>query len=501
MLFHSREFLFYFLPIVYFGWLALFLARRQRLATAWLTVASLVFYGYWNPPYLILLAASLIGNFLVGKWVDPDQGRGQRRRFAVLTAGVIGNLALLGYFKYANFFVDTLNAAFDLGWTFEKVLLPLAISFFTFQQLAYLVDSYRGQAKGHTFDRYVFFVSFFPQLIAGPIVHHSEILPQARQPYPRARIPTNLLIGASIFVIGLFKKMVLADPCGLLASPFFDSVKEGAVYSSEIAWRGTLAYTFQIYFDFSGYSDMCIGLARIFGITLPENFKAPYRATSIVEFWRRWHITLSRFLRDYVYFPLGGNRRGKLLRYRNLLLTMLIGGLWHGAGWTFVIWGGIHGIYLSINHLWTEKMKRFQPLPRPLHLVGSGAGWALTMLGVIVAWVFFRADSVDSAGSILQWMAGHELEAASGVVPPGEFWESKLVRPWLILLAGIAIFAPTTQSYFREIHPVLEPVATEKVFWRWRPNLLHGLALGLMILLIMRKFFSLAPTEFLYFNF
>lgn len=502
MLFHSREFLLLFLPIVYFGWLLISQAWNKRAATGWLTLSSLVFYAYWNPPYLALIIGSLTANFLFGKLVDPDRGRSRKHRYLLLSAGVASNLLLLGYFKYANFFVDSINSVFSLGWTFQTILLPLGISFFTFQQIAYLVDTYRGQTKGHAFDDYSFFVCFFPQLIAGPIVHHSEILPQVRKRQSLSETRTNFIVGLSIFAIGLFKKLALADPCGSIATPYFAAVEGGTQFSAAVAWQGALAYTFQIYFDFSGYSDMCIGLARMFGIHLPENFRAPYRATSIVDFWRRWHITLSRFLRDYLYIPLGGNRLGKLKRYRNLMITMLLGGMWHGAGWTFVIWGGIHGLLLSLNHLWNNIVgRRISDRPIWMRWPYAIVCWAATTLAVIGAWVFFRAESLDGAFAILSSMGGRASEALPDAKPNGDLWEGNFVVAWLGVLAMIALVAPTTQSYFRRYSPILEKVEKSPVGITWFPGLVHGTILGVILVLIARRFFSLAPTEFLYFNF
>jgi len=501
MLFHSKEFLLFFLPGTFLVWLCLTLLGRSRLALGWLTIASLVFYAYWNPTYLAILLASLAWNFNFGKLVDPAFGRPSRARNLILWIGVAANLLLLGYFKYANFFVDTINAVFDPDWNFEKVILPLAISFYTFQQIAYLVDSYRGKAPGHSFLDYVFFVAFFPQLIAGPIVHHAEMLSQTRVRLQSTSIPGNVVTGLSIFVVGLFKKMVLADSCGELANPFFTAVSEGEQFSAGTSWCAVLAYGFQIYFDFSGYSDMAIGLARIFGFRLPENFRAPYRATSIIEFWRRWHITLSRFLRDYLYIPLGGNRHGTLLRYRNLMLTMLLGGLWHGAGWNFVFWGGLHGLYLSVNHLWIRRRSKFVPSSDHSARVHQVFSWSLAMFCVLIAWVFFRADSLKSAFVILGSMFGIESGPLSFTSTLGPAWRSYLLRPWLLSLELIVLLAPTTQSYFRISRPTLENASVKPTWWCWRPGFLHGIVIGLLLIPVARRYFSLSPTEFLYFNF
>src|SRR5579863_7957836 len=345
MLFSSYTFLFQFLPAVALAFAAARL-HSPRAGILVLVGASLFFYGAWRPVYLLLLIASIGANFSLGLLMED----GSRRR-AVGMLGVSLNLALLCYFKYANFILDSVTALTGAPLPFVNIVLPLGISFFTFQQIAYLVDVMRGAKVERDVVSYTLFVSFFPHLIAGPLVHHAEMIPQ----FKRARTSRSAVLaarGLAIFVSGLFKKVVIADNLAQFVSPVFLQADTGGGVTTPWAWLATSAYTFQIYFDFSGYSDMAIGLALLFGIRLPVNFRSPYKATSIVEFWRRWHITLSRFLRDYLYIPLGGNRLGEQRRYLNLMVTMLLGGLWHGAGWNFLIWGGLHGLYLCVNHLW-----------------------------------------------------------------------------------------------------------------------------------------------------
>lgn len=489
MLFHSIEFLFCFLPVTWLGFWALTRWGSARVACGWLATASLVFYAWWNPPYVALMVGSIVVNFGIGRAVRPRDDGGRRRRIGLLWFGLMLNLGALGYFKYANFFVGNAEWLFGMSFNFDRVILPLAISFFTFQQVAYLVDAYRGETPRYGFIEYAFFVSFFPQLIAGPIVHHHEVLPQiARERWRPVRIE-NWQVGLTIFVIGLFKKMVLADGCAEFANPLFEGAADGVALGFAGAWVAALAYSFQLYFDFSGYSDMAIGLARIFGIVLPMNFDAPYRATSIVEFWRRWHITLSRFLRDYLYIPLGGNRGGVVLRSRNVLITMLLGGLWHGAGWTFVVWGGLHGVYLVINHGLRATGMRFRGI--------RAMGWLATMLAVVAGWVVFRADSLGTAGRILGEMAGVGTGGAGALSVPDEAWS------WLVLVGGVAFLAPTTQNYLREFVPVLnfEPGRVSRWTPAWRPTWMHALVVGVLGFAVFRRYFTLAPTEFLYFNF
>src|SRR5579859_2518053 len=343
MLFSSYTFLFQFLPAVALAFAA---ARRHspRAGILVLAVASLFFYGAWKPIYLLLLIASIGANFSLGLLMED----GSRRR-AVGMLGVALNLALLCYFKYTNFIFDNINVLTGAPLPLLNIVLPLGISFFTFQQIAYLVDVMRGARVERDIVSYTLFVSFFPHLIAGPLVHHAEMIPQ----FKRGRTGRSSVLaarGLAIFAAGLFKKVVIADNLAQFVSPVFTHLDAGGGVTMPWAWLATLSYTLQIYFDFSGYSDMAVGLALLFGIRLPVNFRSPYKALSITDFWRRWHITLSRFLRDYLYIPLGGNRLGERRRYLNLMLTMLLGGLWHGAGWNFLIWGGLHGVYLSLNH-------------------------------------------------------------------------------------------------------------------------------------------------------
>ncbi|MDD4915235.1 MAG: MBOAT family protein [Methylococcales bacterium] len=403
MLFNSYPFLFLFLPIVLIGFYKIGQYSRP-VAGYWLFAASLFFYGWWNIIYVVLLLASILFNFSVGMELSRKSKIAINRRKFILIFGVAANLSLLGYFKYANFFVENLNAIVNQGWHIETIILPLGISFFTFTQIAFLVDAYRGEVKEANFIHYGLFVTYFPHLIAGPVLHHKDMMPQfARHDVCNINWD-NISLGVIVFVLGLAKKVLIADELGDYATPVFNVVAAGGHPMLFEAWLGALGYTLQLYFDFSAYSDMAIGLSLLFNVNLPINFNSPYKSVSIIEFWRRWHMTLSRFLRDYLYIPLGGNRRGVFHRFLNLMITMLLGGLWHGAGWTFVIWGGLHGVYLIINHAWQgfrEKMSW-----------GQG-GWiayfvsgAITFLAVVVGWVFFRADSIASALSILRGMAG-----------------------------------------------------------------------------------------------
>src|SRR3984957_10261814 len=475
MLFSSYTFLFQFLPATVLAFAA---ARRHspRAGILVLAGASLFFYGAWRPVYLVLLLASVAVNFGLGlRMEDP------LRRRATGTFGVALNLAVLCYFKYTNFILDSLNALTGAPLPFVNIILPLGISFFTFQQIAYLVDVMRGAKVERDIVSYTLFVSFFPHLIAGPLVHHAEMIPQ----FKRGRTGRSSVLaarGLAIFAAGLFKKVVIADNLAQFVSPVFAHLDARGGVTTPWAWLATLAYTLQIYFDFSGYSDMAIGLALLFGIRLPVNFRSPYKAASIIEFWRRWHITLSRFLRDYLYIPLGGNRLGEQRRYLNLMVTMLLGGLWHGAGWNFLIWGGLHGLYLCINHLWQAwhggkaAVSAKGLLPKG---IAKRFSWAITFFAVVIAWVFFRARTFAGAWQMLAGLFGFEA-GNSAYASPGilRLMDLPLLvgEPLLLLIGGgavvlalaIALGLPNVPQLFgyREYRRAPEPAS----LLRWRPN-------------------------------
>ena len=393
-----------------------------------------------------------------------------------------------------NFFVDNLNSISGSNIVFEQVILPLAISFFTFQQIAYLVDTYRGETREYSFLHYCLFVTFFPQLIAGPIVHHKEMLPQfAKDSLYRLR-SKNLAIGFTIFAIGLFKKVMIADNISVYATPVFSAAEAGAILTFFEAWTGAIAYSLQLYFDFSGYSDMAIGLARMFGVRLPLNFSSPYKSTSIIEFWRRWHMTLSRFLRDYLYIPLGGSRAGRLRRYKNLMITMVLGGFWHGAGWTYIIWGGMHGVYLLINHGWIEFRKSlFADKVHPIFF--RKIGWFLTITAIVVAWVPFRAESSEAAISMLTSMSGLN---GMGVDSPKHF----LIAIFLLLVT--TIIPSNTQQIMRNYKPAFETYNADKSLindkqLQWNPTAIWSIVISLMFIISLLSLSS--ESEFLYFQF
>ena len=515
MLFNSYAFIFLFFPIA----VSIYHFAGNRgyytVALSWLVAASLFFYGWWNPVYLILILTSIIFNYSAGFVLGLDLS--QRRRYWMLFIGISSNLGLLGYFKYANFFVDNINNLVGSNFHLETIILPLAISFFTFQQITYLVDTYKGITKEHSFLHYCLFVTFFPQLIAGPIVHHNEMLPQFTRLKTYRLDHGNLAIGLSIFFLGLFKKVVFADGIAEFANPTFDSAETGIAPAFFEAWGAALAYSFQLYFDFSGYSDMAIGIARTFGIVLPLNFNSPYKARNIIGFWRRWHMTLSRFLRDYLYIPLGGNRKGRLRRYVNIITVMLLGGLWHGAGWTFVIWGLLHGIYLMINHGWHAVRRTFFSHREGSTFAARTIARTITFIAVVVAWVFFRAESLDGALLVLQGMRGENgyflpLDmkdklgaAASALEQAGVIFSirgNSFDQRWLgsLLVVALAAFIlPNTQQFTQRLQGRNDVLQDQAI--RVQLSYSLGWLLVLSLIAIIAIIYVSRGGEFLYFNF
>jgi D-alanyl-lipoteichoic acid acyltransferase DltB (MBOAT superfamily) len=495
MLFSSYGFLFLFLPaalIVFFA-----IGRHShRLAMGWLALASLFFYGWWYAPYLALLLGSAGFNYGAGVVLARADAA---RRPAVLAGAVAADLALLGYFKYAGFVVATAGAALGTGWTLAPIALPLGISFFTLTQIAFLADAAGGEAREYKFVHYLLFVSYFPHLIAGPILHHRELMPQLDRADVVRFSARRLAPGLSILAVGLFKKTVIADSLSPHVARIFDAAAGGAEPCAAEAWAGALAYALQIYFDFSGYSDMAIGLARMIGVRLPLNFHSPYKAGNIIEFWRRWHMTLSRFLRDYLYIPLGGNRRGRTRRYVNLMLTMLIGGLWHGAAWNFVLWGGLHGLYLLGNHAWRAATGGLRSRPSRAGRLAAGL---LTFVCVVVAWVPFRADGMAAAAAMLASMAGwHGWLPAPGAAVSRwtEAWR------WIAVLLPAVWLLPNTQELFSRYGTLLpprqhpDPLPVPALGLRWR--LSAGWAYATAVVAAVAVLYCSRAGEFIYFRF
>jgi alginate O-acetyltransferase complex protein AlgI len=505
VLFNSYPFLFVFLPAVLAAF-ALGTRFFPRFLVPLLGACSLIFYAWWNPPSVLLILASILFNFAVAQAMhDPAHVASPVRQRRLLTLGIVFNLAALGYFKYAGFLLNAAGSLAGVDLSTGALFLPLGISFFTFTQIAFLVDTWRDEPKQRDFSSYLLFVTFFPHLIAGPIYHHKEMLPQYAKLQAYRLNARDLAVGFTIFMLGLFKKTVFADGIAPYADHTYGVVAAGMAPGFIDSWFGTLAYALQIYFDFSGYSDMAIGLARLFGVALPLNFASPYKAQSIIEFWRRWHMSLSRFLRDYLYIPLGGNRRGPARTYVNIGITMLLGGFWHGADWTFIIWGAMHGSMLMANHAWRslglspgdespfEKQRR--------HALAV----LLTFVCVLFAWVPFRAGNLTEILSVYQGMLG--MTAPAGL---GDAWQQLLRAgaPWCLLLLAIAWFAPNTQRIMGRFNTAL-PTYPEQAqqdsgpLWRdsmsWQPNAKWACVMALVTVTAMIA--MTGSSRFLYFQF
>lgn len=513
VLFNSATFLFLFLPVAWAGY-AWVRRRSMTAAILWLLAASLAFYGIDQPRFLPLLVISITANFALARLIA-----GSRRptlRLMLLLAGLAGNLGALFYFKYSAFFFNVAADVLAVSDRIEVPLLPVGISFYTFLQVAFLTDSYRGQQGAEpSFLRYGLFVTFFPHLIAGPIVHHSEMMPALQR--GKWSTTDDFLSGLTLLIIGLFKKVAVADAFAIPASRIFGHVAAGAEPSFIEGWVAALSYTLQIYYDFSAYSDMAVGLARMFGIPFPINFASPYKARSIVDFWRRWHITLSRFLRDYLYFSLGGSRKGAVRHKVNLLLTMVLGGLWHGAGWTFLVWGALHGAFLLVNHAWAEwkgsaplRARRWWP----------ALSWGLTFLCVVFAWVPFRADSLQTALRLWEAMAG-----LNGIVVPDSLAGQlarlpidpallglrtgtlDIVRTEIAMIAvalWLTLVLPNAYQIMADYRMGLPTKGYPASFvapsrLRWRPALGWAILCGAALAVTVLKIND--PSEFIYFQF
>ncbi len=483
----------------YFVFLALavlgFRLLEKRALTGrrvFLLLASYAFYAWWRADFLALLLGSTLVNFALGRAIEQLRGQ-QKSRRAILVAGLVFNLGLIATFKYDTLFVGTADRLWGLGLPIPHFFLPLAISFFTFEQISYLVDADAGKSPGYSLLDYALFVAYFPHLIAGPIVRHNDLIPQFRA----ARAPQNddLATGITLFTIGLAKKTLIADNLAPFADAIFNAAGRGTHLGATDAWLGTLFFAFQIYFDFSAYSDMALGSSVMLGIRLPVNFHSPYKAASIIEFWRRWHISLSAFLRDYLYVPLGGNRHGKSRRYLNLFITMFLGGLWHGANWTFMLWGGLHGLYLSVNHAFRRATRGVTPSP-PLRLPLHIASVALTFAATTLAWIVFRAPDLASARNVAGGLIGAGHSAVVSFSP--------LAAVALLLLGVIVWFMPNSMELMWNHCPALpSPYADQPVEparrLSWAPTPWNAAAYGLICIIAVLALSNLKP--FIYFQF
>ncbi len=503
MLFNSYVFIFVFLPTVLAGYWLVRKYYEKSWAIVFLVVASFIYYAWWKPQYIILLIVSIAVNASLGK-VLCDGGLTQKSlRLFVFIAGLVFNLGLLAYFKYAGFTVSNIDYWFGENFKIPDIILPIGISFITFQKIAFLVDAYSGKVRSFSFLNFALFVAFFPQLIAGPITHHAEVMPQFASQTVRNRFE-DFAVGWSIFCVGLFKKVVVADGCAVYADAGYNMLHSGQSLDIGTAWIAVLGYSFQLYFDFSGYSDMAVGLARLFGIKFPANFHSPYKSTGIIEFWRRWHITLSHFLRDYLYFPLGGNRHGSFRRYLNLAIVMLLGGLWHGANWTFVVWGGVHGALLMLNHAWQNlhisKLKIFDSLP------ARAAFILLTFFVVTLAWIPFRSQGLEDVGRMLGALfpVGSDVASVWDLVRQNaavhRFSKTEVVL-WFIAVGAGTFLLPNSNQLFARFDPVLGFSKAQLIHWGSLNSLDWKVASVLAAMFVYSVLQLSRVSPFLYFQF
>jgi alginate O-acetyltransferase complex protein AlgI len=497
MLFNSYIFLFGFLPVV----LLIFFGLRHRgllnASVTFLAMASFAFYAYWEPRDSLVLIGTIVTNYTIARWMAKVEAARSKQ---LLIVGIVFNLGLLVYFKYFDFLALNVASLVGAEYVIRGIVMPIGISFFTFTQLAYLVDCYRSRSYEAQFSSYALFVTIFPHLIAGPIIHHAEMRPQFAM-LRREPVDTHMiLMGVVMFTIGITKKVLLADNLVLGADAVFNAADAGTHFHTGAAWTGIIAYTLQIYFDFSGYSDMAIGLALMFGLRLPVNFNSPYKSTSIIDFWRRWHITLSTWLRDYLYIPLGGNRHGEWGRLRNVFITFLLGGIWHGAGWTFVIWGALHGAYNVTNHL----LRKFSPpSDRPDSTWVVAGKRTVTLLLVMIAWVFFRAKTVEGGMSVLKsmFLFGPADGSSLAIADFSLYF-------WIVLAGALALFAPNSQQLTHYSAKVTAPLRlpVEGFVQSMRSGTLAltaspavAIACGVLFAAAVARIWR--PAIFIYFNF
>lgn len=490
MIFSSYAFVFLFMPFTLFYYRYL-LYLRSRDITSWFLFLSLLFYSYWDWKNLFIIIPSICFNFYMGKYIENAESSIEKKYLLYLSVGL--NLLLLAYFKYSGFFLTELSSLLNVEINFQAPELPLGISFFTFTQIAYLVDLYKNKTKGSSFVSYSLFVTYFPHLIAGPLLHHKAMIQQFNGPMDIRKFLDGLALGVTIFIIGLFKKVVIADYFGEYADEVFNLPHDKLEGVGSIqAWRSALSYTFQLYFDFSGYSDMAIGISRGLGIALPINFNSPYKASSIAEFWRRWHVTLSTFLRDYLYIPLGGSRKGNSVKLVNLMIVMILCGVWHGAGYTFAVWGAYHGCLLVLYDIWSKHKPRFHYSSKIIKFITALFSMLITFLMVVIGWVIFRSHAISDAETLFQAMIFIKDNSLPDLKPI-------LFEFYYLLLAFVfvALF-PNTQ----EVCGIDKDGNVNNIWarwWNWRPNLIWSFILSFMFLISLFNMNKVSP--FLYFQF
>jgi alginate O-acetyltransferase complex protein AlgI len=501
MLFNSFDFIFVFLPACFVLFCILKYLGKSSFSILFLVFASIYFYAYWDYKYVALLIASMLFNFFAGLFISNQK---KYRKIALIIAIII-DLSLLCYYKYYNFFVGNIKLLINSNIEFHQLILPLGISFFTFNQIAYLVDVYKNEVEEQNIISFFFFVTFFPHLIAGPIVHYKEIHPQLKLLISKSRnqldssiIIKNICLGCTLFSIGLFKKVLIADSFAYYSNLVFNSINNQIEVSQSLAWVGLLSYTIQLYFDFSGYSDMALGAALLFNIKFPINFDSPYKSISIIEFWRRWHISLSNFLKDYVYIPLGGSRKGRIRQYVNLIATMLLGGLWHGGGWNFVVWGLIHGVCLTINHIWNFIWSKSASKPKNKYSEIRSIFFArlLTFSSVVMAWVYFRTTNLSSASLMFTNLFIGSSDNSFGFTSRSDFITISMGIPLALL---VIFFLPNSNQITAFLNKNISVDSPTKI--NSSVATCAGLLTAITFFISTKIILSAPSSDFLYFNF
>jgi D-alanyl-lipoteichoic acid acyltransferase DltB (MBOAT superfamily) len=538
---HSIPYIFILLPVTLFAYFQAHLFRRYHRGLVILILSSVIYYGWAQPVVLLVLVGSLFFNFLIGRALTRSADKETGQQSALLWLGISGNVLLLAYFKYTHFIFSVYNSMAGTSYYFHALFLPIGISFYTFTQIMYLMDAHNGMAERYSLLHYAAYVTFFPYVLAGPMATHREIIPQLADEQTHHFHWENFSIGMTLFFIGLFKKVVFADAISDYSTPVFNAVAHGARLTFFESWFGALAYTAQLYFDFSGYTDMAIGAARLFGIKLPTNFNSPYKAVNIIDFWGRWHMTLTRFLTNYIYNPTvlavvrhrikkgkptiqkGQGTVGAFLMTVAFptLLTMFISGLWHGAGWTFIIFGMLHGIYLVLNHGWHMVKRRLRPPAHKNAVTSQCLGRVFTFIGVVISFVYFRADTLTSAHTLLRGMflgngvslpkslAGYNAPLTRYLTAHHVFFNGMTFTPfvdtvcWVLGLFVIIWAFPNSQQWLGAWEPILgsvqEPVRAP---WAWKPSYLWAMVGGFMTMIALWAVIGIArPAEFLYFKF
>ena len=531
MLFNSYAFLLCFLPISLTTFYQIAKQKKQNLSKYWLILVSLIFYGWWQPSLLFFLAFSISINYGLSIFIIKQNVLNIKSNFW-LTIGVFFNLFLLGYFKYFNFFVESFNYSLNTNFSFTNIIVPLGISFITFEQISYLVDASKGKNSNHNFLNYCLFITFFPKLVSGPIIRYKELIPQFTDKSNLLFDSENISVGITIFTVGMFKKLVFADRLAPYTLMIYSAAGDGVHLTFAEAWIGVLALYLQLYFDFSGYSDMAIGVARMFGIKLPLNFDSPYKASNINQFWTRWHMSLTRFFRDYLYFPLSKKLKTFSLTLQqqtvvNIMITMTLTGIWHGSGWNFLIWGALHGLYLSCYQIWRNWRKNKGWDSKNDRWWYRLIAWGLTFFAWTFALVLAKTKTLAAAVVVWRGMLGlngisippflqdrlsflKSLGIQFDGLMPNFSTQASTVLPLIFILMVVVWFTPNTQQWMGQYSPALDYFSLKKAlntknqFWQklqWQPKTKWAITITIMTIYSLHVLSLSQSNRFIYFNF